>query len=342
MPGFIDGHTHLFFTQLKNEKHFEDALVREAQLDAKFRKDRAKLFLKEYLKAGFTAVVDLGNSGNFLDCELRNEILEEGAYPQLFVSGPGIASNKAQFAKDESIKMASKEYTLVDEHSDIDSVLEKYLSKNVDILKIYLDNSPGTGELDLRVLEKIFKFKKISQFKKITFHSFIPFKKNSPVLAKIKSLEHLNYLQNWKQFTHLEFVTVTDTDSKTLNEFNYYWPVSYKMQLDRLKALNRDPKIKIVFGSDFYFHSESPGFNRAQYVLNSIDALKEGGLTANQILKSLTINAALSLKMADKMGTIKEKTEANLVGVVSNPLEDINAIKHVVFVMKKGTVIPFE
>ena len=53
--------------------------------------------------------------------------------------------------------------------------------------------------------------------------------------------------------------------------------------------------------------------------------------------------AAESLGLGDKIGTIAPGFEADLVaGTVGNPLEDITAVRRVVFVMKAGKVYRLE
>jgi imidazolonepropionase-like amidohydrolase len=55
-------------------------------------------------------------------------------------------------------------------------------------------------------------------------------------------------------------------------------------------------------------------------------------------LSSGTSVAAESLGMGDKIGTLAEGIEADLVAVQGNPLEDITAVRRVVLVMKHGKV----
>ena len=43
--------------------------------------------------------------------------------------------------------------------------------------------------------------------------------------------------------------------------------------------------------------------------------------------------------MGAKIGTVAAGFEADLVGVAGNPLEDITAVRRVVFVMKGGKVL---
>ena len=95
LPGLIDGHTHLFYEGVNTSGTNKERLK------------RAKEFKKEYLGSGFVGLVDLGNSGQFLDVDLREE--DERFGPTLLVSGPGIAKSKAQMKMDTNIDVVKKE-----------------------------------------------------------------------------------------------------------------------------------------------------------------------------------------------------------------------------------------
>jgi imidazolonepropionase-like amidohydrolase len=335
LPGFFDCHTHVFFIELLGEHSFEGALVRELKISEKERVSRAKKFLHQYLNKGFTSVCDLGNSGNFLDAKVRNEIAHDSAYPQMFVSGPGIAVNKAQFAADATLEMAKKEYTIVDERTDMKAVIKKYADHNVDILKIYLDNSPGAGEMSADILKKIISSEIPSHVKKITFHvldrSSVKELEDLPVL----NIEHGNSLDCQTVKNQSVYMTLTDLPEKMLNEFGYYHKVSYLAQLARAKAADEN-KATLVFGTDFYFQKPLPEFDRGEYAIRSVDAWKEAGISPLKTLQAMTINAAKSLHEEKKLGVIKVGATANLVGASSNPLENLDTIKNLSFVMNKG------
>ena len=55
-------------------------------------------------------------------------------------------------------------------------------------------------------------------------------------------------------------------------------------------------------------------------------------------LTSATSLAAESLGMGDRIGTLAPGYEADLVATEGNPLDDITAVRRVVFVMKGGKV----
>ena len=56
------------------------------------------------------------------------------------------------------------------------------------------------------------------------------------------------------------------------------------------------------------------------------------------VIMSGTSVAAESLGMSDRIGSIAPGLEADIVATDGNPLEDITAVRRVVFVMKGGKV----
>jgi imidazolonepropionase-like amidohydrolase len=55
-------------------------------------------------------------------------------------------------------------------------------------------------------------------------------------------------------------------------------------------------------------------------------------------LIAATSLSAESLGLGDRIGTVAPGFEADLIAVEGNPLEDISAVRRVVFVMKGGRV----
>lgn len=64
----------------------------------------------------------------------------------------------------------------------------------------------------------------------------------------------------------------------------------------------------------------------------------EAGQKLMVALRSATSVAAESLGLADRIGAITPGLEADLVATDGNPLDDITAVRRVVFVMKGGKV----
>lgn len=90
--------------------------------------------------------------------------------------------------------------------------------------------------------------------------------------------------------------------------------------------------VKIVLGTDAV--AGSHGRNAEEFIYR----VKDGGEKPMDALMSGTSVAAESLGMADQIGSIAEGMQADLVAVQGNPLEDITAVRRVVFVMKGGKI----
>jgi imidazolonepropionase-like amidohydrolase len=94
----------------------------------------------------------------------------------------------------------------------------------------------------------------------------------------------------------------------------------------------RKQHVKIVLGTDAV--AGSHGRNAEEFIYR----VKDGGDTPMDALMSGTSVAAESLGMAGKIGSLAEGMEADLVAVTGNPLDDITAVRRVVFVMKGGKI----
>jgi len=66
--------------------------------------------------------------------------------------------------------------------------------------------------------------------------------------------------------------------------------------------------------------------------------VKDGGDKPMDALMSGTSMAAESLGMGDRIGAVAAGMEADLVAVEGNPLDDITAVRRVVFVMRHGRI----
>ncbi|MFC4699721.1 amidohydrolase family protein [Glaciecola siphonariae] len=87
----------------------------------------------------------------------------------------------------------------------------------------------------------------------------------------------------------------------------------------------------MVFGSDAAIYPH--GDNGKQF-----SRMVEFGMTPLQSLQAATINSAKLLKQESELGQIKEGYLADIIAVDGNPIENINLMETVSFVMKDGEV----
>jgi len=81
---------------------------------------------------------------------------------------------------------------------------------------------------------------------------------------------------------------------------------------------------------------------RGELAMDYVDSMVEAGLPPAAILKSMTTDAARLLGVDKERGNIKVGLAADIVAVAGNPLDSLDSLKHVDFVMKNGKVIPLK
>jgi len=90
--------------------------------------------------------------------------------------------------------------------------------------------------------------------------------------------------------------------------------------------------LKIVLGTDAV--AGAHGRNAEEFIYR----VKDGGQPPMDAIVSGTSAAAESLRLGERIGSIKPNMAADIVAVDGDPLQDITAVRRVVFVMKNGTV----
>jgi imidazolonepropionase-like amidohydrolase len=93
----------------------------------------------------------------------------------------------------------------------------------------------------------------------------------------------------------------------------------------------------MAFGSDSV--SNLPGKNRADMMLDYLDSWDAADVPPAVTLKALTTNAAQLLKVEKMRGVIAVGLAADIIATSANPLENIQALRQVKFVMKNGKVV---
>jgi imidazolonepropionase-like amidohydrolase len=91
-------------------------------------------------------------------------------------------------------------------------------------------------------------------------------------------------------------------------------------------------KVKIIFGTDAGAGAHGRNYEELVY------RVRDGGQKPMDALISATSLAAESLRMQGTVGSIAPGMEADIIATDGNPLDDITAVRRVVFVMKGGKV----
>lgn len=97
--------------------------------------------------------------------------------------------------------------------------------------------------------------------------------------------------------------------------------------------------VTIVAGTDLPPGDLNGGVNAT---VREIEFMVEAGLSRLEALRAATLNAARLCRVADRIGLIGRGYYADLIAVPRNPLEDVKALRSILFVMKDGQVIKDE
>jgi imidazolonepropionase-like amidohydrolase len=110
----------------------------------------------------------------------------------------------------------------------------------------------------------------------------------------------------------------------------------HALVVDRLRRAYKIG-VPVAFGTDVCFVKE--GETRGTLSIEFVTSFVEAGVSPREILQALTVNAARLLGMEKDRGTIAPGYAADIVATPGNPLENVDTLRHVAFVMKAGRVI---
>jgi imidazolonepropionase-like amidohydrolase len=132
-----------------------------------------------------------------------------------------------------------------------------------------------------------------------------------------------NYLQNKEKFI--------GTPGYTAEGFAAMEKI-LAMNHELVQRAVKTPGLKVVFGTDAL--AGSHGRNAEEF----IDRVRDGGVEPMAAMVSANSLGAEALGMADQIGSIAPGLQADIIALDGDPLQDITAVRRVVFVMKGGAV----
>jgi imidazolonepropionase-like amidohydrolase len=95
-------------------------------------------------------------------------------------------------------------------------------------------------------------------------------------------------------------------------------------------------KVPLTFSTDADYYV--PGKTRGEVAIEFIETWKAAGIPPADILRAMTVNGYRVSQTEQSRGPIKPGLAADLIAVRGNPLENIDALRDVRFVMKDGVV----
>ncbi|WP_292944520.1 amidohydrolase family protein [Olleya sp. UBA1516] len=350
LPGLIDAHTHVLFSQEANEDFAEHSIQSLTMESDALRALRAAKRAKSYLEEGITSIKDLGNSGLYLDVALRDAI-NEGTIdgPRIFASGPILAANGGQvygvLPKHQNI--IDLEYRIITSPEDAKNAVREHVNQNVDLIKICADNIPNNTYLTIDEIRSIVETAH-SYNLKVTAHSVTNQSAWNAIEAGVDGIEHGFNLADSTLVKMAEkqiFLVPTENSKSYMytyaklanyNENELDWIDNYinrmKKRLDRAIEIG----IPIVAGSDNYTDIKVSSGKSSKDMYRYYF---EAGMKPLDILQSSTYISAFQLGRENEIGHIKPKANADIIAVKGDIINDfISTLENVVFIMKDGNI----
>ena len=338
LPGLFDCHSHLCqMTTVDNR----DLFTTDIQQSTAFRAIIGVKTAREYLESGFTTVRDVGNNGNYADTSLRNGI-ERGLVPGPTIINAGriIAPFGGQyFLRPERVELGSPEYFFADTRDEMLKAIRENIHFGALVIKIVVD--------DQKYIYSVEDIKYIVQEAgkaglKVAAHCMTEQGARNAAEGGVASIEHgFRMSDEVLQLAKKNNVVLVGTDF-TIEAAGYLGldPATSKFFhdtfIDRLKRAYRIG-VTMAYGTDTFF--EAPGHTRGTLAISYIDSFVEAGVSTKDILKIMTTNAAQLTGVEKQRGALKPGLFADIIATPENPLDNIQTLKKVSFVMKNGKVV---
>ncbi len=350
LPGLIDGHTHVLFSQDADRDFAEHSIQSLTMESDALRALRGAKRAKSYLDVGFTSIKDLGNSGLFLDVALRDAINEgtiEG--PRIFASGPIIGATGGQIygVSPKHQSLIDLEYRIVKSVEDAKIAIREHVNQNVDLIKIAADNLPNNTRLSIDEMKMIVKTAH-SYGLTVTAHTVNNQSAWDAIKAGVDGIEHGFNIADSTLTLMAEkniFLVPTENSRNYMNTYvklarydedDLEW-IDWYLNNQKKRLMTAISKgVPIVAGSDNYMDI---GVSAGKSSQDMFRAYFEAGMKPLKILQSSTYISALYLKKEDEIGALKPNAKADIIAVKGDLMKDfINTIENIVFVMKDGKV----
>lgn len=338
-PGLMDCHVHL--TSNMTYRHF-DANQRYVDESDAYRVLRGVHNARLLLNGGFTTVKEIGNDGNYATADLIKAINNKWIVgPNIQYAGKIIApyggqSSGVSFQHDGFWK---REYIDADSQDELRKAIRQNVYYGANTIKLVNgDQAYIYSQEDIAFVVDEAKRAGL----KVSVHAGGGAPAKNAILGGVASIEHGFFLDTDLLKLMKENNTfLVGTDFYRSNWYTYGMDSAqtayiYEVTRDRLK-LAYSIGVKMAFGTDVIIDIE--GMNRLESNLEVLKTWKDAEIPPMHILKCMTSNAAELMGMETSRGKIAESYIADIVAFKKNPLEDIENIKSVHFVMQEGDII---
>ncbi len=336
MPGIMDAHTHVTQSVKLFGELDHNYLVEATGLRAL----RGLYTAQTLLNAGITTVRDVGNDANFAAVDLRKAI-DAGWFvgPTVQTAGKIIApyGGQSRGIPQEIGPFWRFEYYDADGPEEIRKAVRENIFYGADLIKLVADNSDyhySLEEIRAAVDEAHHADRPVA------VHVMGGKAADNVIAGGVDSIEHGFFLTD-DQLRRMKekgiFLASTDFpaihfEGGGVAKANQLGAVI----IDRLhRAYNVG--VKLAFATDIV--TDYKDENRAEMTWDYLAVWRAAGVPNAEILKCMTTNDAELLRIQKQRGAITPGLFADIIAMPASPLEDIESLRKVDFVMKNGAIV---
>ncbi|MBA6390551.1 amidohydrolase family protein [Colwellia sp. BRX10-3] len=348
MSGLMDMHVHL---QGELGPNNDSEMVNLSDADVLMK---SAYFANKTLMAGFTTVRDLGGSAEQIFA-LRDAVKRGWITgPTIIAAGSSVAVTGGHGDVDgmaPDLMELHTAKTVCDGPYDCRRATRHAIKFGADVIKItstggvLSDTDTGTGQqmADDELKEVVDTAHALGR--KVASHAHAAAGINAALRAGVDSIEHGSYAdkESIKLFkkggaylvptlmagdTVVNLAKTTDFMSPTIRA------KAIRVGGDMIENFKRSYKagVKIAYGTD-------SGVSKHGYNAREAQLMFEAGMSTQDILVSATINGADLIGRSKSLGTLEVGKVADIIAMHASPLNDINELLDVDFVMKDGKVV---
>lgn len=337
LPGLFDCHSHL--CQMTSPDN-RDLFTTDIKQSTAYRAIIGVKTAREMLESGFTTVRDVGNNGNYADTSLRNAIennLVPG--PTIINAGRIIAPFGGQYhLRPDRVELGNPEYLFADTHDEMLKAVRENIHFGALVIKIVVDDQKYIySPEDIKFIVE--EARKAGL--RVAAHCMTEQGARNAIEGGVASIEHgFRMSDEALELAKQKNVVLVGTDFPEKDaEYLGLDPQTalffHNVFLDRLKRAYKIG-VTMAYGTDSFF--DVPGETRGTLAISYLDSYTEAQIPAKYILQMMTTNAANLLGVEKQRGAIKTGMYADIIATPENPLDNINTLKKVLFVMKNGKV----
>jgi imidazolonepropionase-like amidohydrolase len=341
-PGLIDAHTHMTLTEIEGDAPFESFYLNQSST---LRGLRGLHNAMQVLQAGFTTLRDVGNSAEWAMSDV-NRAIEAGWFlgPTIIDSGKIIApfGGQSRNIPPRQGPFWQFEYIDADGPAEIRKAVRTDIYYGAGVIKLVADNNPyhySVEEFRAAVDEAH------RAGIPVAVHVYAGDALENAIEAGVDSIEHgfdLTDAQMKRMKDKGIFLVGTDfprahldivgTSGGILPEPAVLAPKI----IDRLRRAHK-VGVRMAFGSDTVI--DMPGRTRADLMFDYLAVWRAAGVPPADILRAMTTDAAELLRVNKARGSISQGLSADIVATPANPLDDIEGLRKIDFVMKDGKIV---